>query len=140
MIVCVRLPYFAASVGRRAYQIALDAPLVIVRRNRVVATCAYAAEAGVAVGSTARQAQALLPALRLVDEDADSQRHMLEHVLNALAEFTPLIEYGNEQGERSARRGRPKQKRLPDPQQSAVIYIDLEHLQPADAELLVRQS
>ena len=85
MIVCVRLPYFAASVGRRAYQIALDAPLVIVRRNRVVATCAYAAEAGVAVGSTARQAQALLPALRLVDEDADSQRHMLEHVLQRIS-------------------------------------------------------
>jgi len=139
VIVCVRLPYFAASAARRTYQIALGAPVAIVRHNKIVATCAYAAEAGVAIGLTVRQAQTLLPELHLVDDDADSQRQMLEHVLNALAEFTPLIEYGDEQGWRSARRGRPKHKRLPDPQQSAVIYIDLEHLRSADAELLVGQ-
>ena len=139
MIVCLRLSYFASSAARRTHQLAPDMPLAIVRRNKVVATCAYVAEAGVVVGLTARQAQALLPELHLVDDDTDSQRQMIEQLLNALAEFTPLIEYDGQQAGRSARRGRPKQKRLPDPQQSAVIYIDLEQLQLADAEALVHQ-
>ena len=135
MILCTRLPYFAASAARLREQVAPDVPLSVVTNNKVVATCALATEAGVGIGLTARQAQSLVPTLMIVEQEREYVGRFTERLLERLADFTPVLEFETD----TPRKPRGKPKRLADEQQSAVVYFDLERLNLVESARLTEQ-
>src|SRR5579859_7848333 len=108
MILCLHIPYFAAAVLRCEFRIAPEVPIGIARRSKISATCNRAAAADIQIGLTVRQAQAVLPQLRVLDDDEACRRRALDRLLEALDAFTPLIECQTE----VARAGRKKVKLL----------------------------
>lgn len=134
MIVCARLPYFSAAVLQREYRVAAAQPVVVTRRGKVTACCARAAEAGIRIGHSVRQAQARSMDASLVADDEECRRRAVDQVLTVLAEFTPLVAYQSE-------RTKPKKRKLPgDIQQAAIFYLDLEALNQVDTVSLARQA
>src|SRR5579864_244601 len=127
MILCVRMPHFAAAVLRCELHIAPEVPIGVARHGKITATCGRAAEADIQIGLTVRQAQAVLPQLRIVEDDEACRRREQDRLLDALDAFTPLLECQTE----VARPGRKKLKLLADEHQAAVLYVDFETLIPA---------
>ncbi len=126
MIVCLRLPYFTAA------GISSDTPLVVTRTGRVVASSARAAQLHVTPGLTQRQAKAILPDAVYLPEDEPRRRAAVSGVLDALAAFTPMVEFQD-----TTQRGKRKQPPQPqDEAQSALFYADLETLNMTEARQL----
>jgi nucleotidyltransferase/DNA polymerase involved in DNA repair len=132
VIVCLRLPYFSAEVVRRAAGISPETPLVVTRSSRVVASSARAAQQHITPGITQRQAKAILPDAVYLPEDEARRRAAVSGVLDALATFTPMVEYQD-----NVQRGKRKQPPQPqDEAQSALFYADLETLNMTEAQKL----
>ncbi len=73
-------------------ELGLDAPVAVLRANRVVACSAAARRGGVARGMRRREAQARVPDVELVADDASRDARWFEPVVAAIEHFTPLIE------------------------------------------------
>ena len=137
MIGCLRLPYFAAAALRREYRLAADIPLGIVRRGKLIASCAQCSETGIQVGFTTKQAKAILPELVTVEDDEAIRQGVLDRLLTLLAELLPRLECSPEIA--TVGRGRKKVKLLPDPQQAVILYVDFETFRSSDAGQILQQ-
>jgi DNA polymerase IV len=134
MIAAVRLSYFAVSVFRRDYGLSRDAPLVIIRRGVVFASCALSAKHGIYPGMTRRQVEVILPEARVMQDEEERRRTALEGILNTLAQFTPLVEHDTDKRKRKT----PRLTRG-DGEQSALFLLDWERLIAAQALYLTEQ-
>jgi nucleotidyltransferase/DNA polymerase involved in DNA repair len=100
VIACIRIPTFAAAIARRENPTLSVEPLALIDPRRippeVCAVSGEAARAGVSVGMTLREAQALCPALHIAEGDPRQRYHAIDDVLALLAEFasgrTPKVE------------------------------------------------
>ncbi len=90
---CPDWPVVAAHRGEAVPpELGLDAPVAVLRANRVVACSAAARDGGVARGMRRREAQARVPDVELVADDASRDARWFEPVVAAIEHFTPLIE------------------------------------------------
>lgn len=71
---------------------AADRPVAVFRSDRVVAATRAARAAGVSTGQRRRAAQSVLPALSIVEYDADRDARAFESVVRAVADLTPRVE------------------------------------------------
>lgn len=90
---CPDWPVVAAHRGEAVPpELGLDAPVAVLRANRVVACSAAARRGGVARGMRRREAQTRVPDVELVADDASRDARWFEPVVAAIEHFTPLIE------------------------------------------------
>lgn len=134
MIVCLLLPYFAASLARRERTIRKDVPLILRSGEKVAATCKGAAARGVIFGMSIRQASWLCPDAQVLPFNLQLIRQRSEDVLQSLSQFTHLIEF-----DRIAAKTKTRTAPFPDARQSAVFYVDLERLGRQDTTQLAQQ-
>src|SRR5690242_7444666 len=92
MIVCLLLPYFAATLARREHAVPRTVPLILRSGEKVAATCDNAAARGVSFGMTLRQAKWLCPEAQVSPINVQTIRRYTDEVLQALSHFTHLIE------------------------------------------------
>ncbi len=118
MIACLRLPYFAATIARRADPALLERPLLLVRyangRGKVIALCPQAESVGVQVGMSLSRARAICPEAQVTVLESSPIRRVLESVLSDLTDYSQWIE-----AERNVH-------------QTAWIAIDLGKLRPSE--------
>src|SRR5262245_10604194 len=93
MIVCLLLPYFAATLARRERRLPNGVPLILRSGEKVAATCERAAACGVMFGMGIRQAKWLCPDAQDVPLNLPMIRQRSEDVLQTLSQFTHLIEF-----------------------------------------------
>src|SRR5262249_34296313 len=132
MIACLLLPYFAASLARRACQIPRDIPLILRAGEEVAATCGAAASRGGAVGQAIREASWLCPDAQIIPIDYPAIRRATDTLVQALGRFTHLIEV-----EKTSVSAKARTNPFPDARQSAVLHVDLERLNVEEATQLV---
>ncbi|MHB8624587.1 MAG: DNA polymerase Y family protein [Aggregatilineales bacterium] len=123
MIVCLLLPYFAATLARRERDIPPDVPLILRTGEKVAATCEAATSRGVAFGMTVRQASWLCPDAQVIPINYQAVRLNTDALVQALSRFTHLIE-----ADRAPVKAKTRTNPFPDARQSAVFYVDLERL------------
>jgi nucleotidyltransferase/DNA polymerase involved in DNA repair len=122
VIACVLLPYFAAAVERRANPALIDKPVVILEKSRQVwAVSQEAAQAGVRLGMSLRQSQALCPQVRPLPTNLDRYQAAANELLDILADFSERVE-----PERNSH-------------QATILYVGLEPLLPPDQVEAVQQ-
>ncbi len=96
MIVCVRIPAFAAEVERRENAKLDGLPFVLLEVEKaahmVYAASAEAMAEGVRIGMTLRQAQTLCPELFTLSANPARYHRAASEVGDVLADFTPLVE------------------------------------------------
>src|SRR4051794_13371989 len=120
MIVCVLLPYFAATIARRERAIPQNVPLILRSGEKVAATCENAVACGISFGMTIRQVSWLCPDAQVMPINFATIRHQIDEVLQSLSCFTHLIET-----DRIAAKTKTRSAPFPDTRQSAVFYVDL---------------
>lgn len=134
MIVCLLLPYFAARLARRERAVPQTVPLILQSGEKVAATCESAAQRGVSFGMTIRQAKWLCPDAQMIPMNFQAIRQSTEEILQALNQFTHLIET-----DRISAKTKTRTAPFPDTRQSAVFYVDLERLARDETMQLARQ-
>ena len=96
MIASVYIPYFAIHIARRLNPHSVILPLVVGEPpqdpERVYAVSPEAAEAGIRLGMSLRQAKTLCPPVHLVPHQPDQYQNFHEELLAALVPFTSLVE------------------------------------------------
>ncbi len=134
MIVCLLLPYFAASLARRERSLPQNVPIILRAGEKVAASCDRAVSRGVSFGMTIRQATWLCPDAKVFPLNLQTLRENTEDVLRTLSQFTHLIET-----DRITAKTKTRSALFPDARQSAVFYVDLERLNREDTIQLARQ-
>ncbi len=129
-VACLLVPHFTAESARRALGVPRSRPLVVAGPKKVTGTCAVAAQRGVRVGLTARQAVYLCPEADIIPDDEEARHTAAGRFLRRLAAFTDYVEVEGIDAPPKDRRRHPQTM---DARQSAMFYADLGQLTPVDA-------
>jgi nucleotidyltransferase/DNA polymerase involved in DNA repair len=92
MILCVRIPYFAASIERLRRQEQAQQPLLLLAEKVIYACSPEAAQMGVTAGIRLSQAQARCPEAILVPAQPERYIQARQQIASALQRFTPRLE------------------------------------------------
>jgi hypothetical protein len=96
MIVCVRIPNFAAAVEQYEHEHLAATPFALIEVEKAVqvvyALSGAAISEGVRTGMTLRQAQTTCPALQMLPANPARYHRIASDISETLAAFTPLVE------------------------------------------------
>ncbi len=88
---CLWCPDWPVVAARRAEQVPVDGPVVVIGGQRVVAVSSTARAEGVRIGHRRREAEAACPGIVVVDVDPANEARVFEPIARAVESITPRV-------------------------------------------------